>query len=449
MSVFANRIANSGLRKSISSKKVDTKSITLKEQQSQQVRSALWVRNDNPDVIIFTDDEGTEWLLNDSGSSSLSPVLTAGNDATGLDVTNLGSLTFDTAGPQGINIGTDVTGATTALATQIAIGEGASAGSGSSNTAVGVSATITATAGTGSNLAIGTSSNISGAGTSQSIVVGGSSVNPSVVVASNGVCIGAKNRIYAPNDESIAIGYENSLAATALIGKNIVVGRLNRVYSADYAMAIGHRTTSRGDFNVTVGSQSTTGTAQYNVCIGRYVGVSPPGGDNIILMGKSIYAGNNTNMINVGYFQYTNKDNCTSLGHRTKAYGANVVTVGLRANCYGDYAIAMGAYSYNRAAAASNISIGRSTYCYAASNLSISIGDHVTTNHAGAIVIGSSRISTAANELTIGTTAKHIRIPFTLDATAPTPGGIVLPNATTMLDVTINGDPYQIALFAP
>lgn len=450
MTSIPSNILNSGVRKTISSQKIDTRTVTVKEAASQGNTSTVWVRNDNPDVLVFTDNVGTDWVLNAAAPAApdLSAVLTTGDDATGLDITNLGSLTFDTAGPQGINIGTDATGATTVLATQIAIGGGSTVGAGNANsTAIGVNAIIDATAGTGSNLVIGTSSAVNGAGTSETVVIGTSST----AASSDSVCIGVSSAISSSNSKSVAIGYDCAISATGGLGQNLVMGYRAVVSGVgiSYSVAIGNNVTASSNNGIVLGNDSTNGSGSYNICIGKNVTGST--GDNNTCIGHSITSvGASYNVVSIGNTQSVNSDNCVVIGSNNTTTGARVICIGDHAKASTADCLSVGNHAYNTASGTNNIAIGNYALCDTTSSKSIAIGDHSRSSHAGAIVIGSAMTSTTTDEVTLGTTAKHIRIPFSLDPTAPPAGGtVVLPNAVTMLDVTVNGLAYQIALFTP
>lgn len=337
MASIPSPIVNSGVRKTLAGQKVSSRTVTLKERPSTTDRSTVWVRNDNPDVLVFTDDAGTDWVLN-SAAPDLTAVLTAGDDGGGLDVTNIGGLTFDTAtNTKGIAIGTDLGVATTSLESHIAIGYQSDAGSGAGNVAIGSQAYITSN-GTKYNTVIGYNTAINGVG-----------------------------------------------------DYNVVVGCSSQVFASSYGIAIGNSASS---------VLNTSGIA-----IGRYAGIKA-GADYGIAIGTNAYV-NTLDSIAIGHVSYIDSysEKATAVGVFAKVYTSN-------------YGVAIGYKSY--------------------------------VNHTGSIVIGNNMGSSTTDEVTLGTTLKHIRIPFTLDATAPPGGGTVaLPNATTMLDVTINGVAYQIPLFAP
>jgi len=59
-------------------------------------RGYLWLRNDSPNVLVFTDDSGTDFVLNTAGGVSLAATLTIGNETSGTDI--VVSSTDDVAG---------------------------------------------------------------------------------------------------------------------------------------------------------------------------------------------------------------------------------------------------------------------------------------------------------------------------------------------------------------
>lgn len=414
-----DRVTNFSVRRTISAQQVSTDSVEISTTPSRG-NSRLWVRNDNPDVLIFTDDEGTETVVSGGASSiatlsdvtlaglgdgdllsydlgttkwinvpagatpTLASVLTSGNDATGLDVTNVGQLTFDTAGPRGIAIGTDLGPATSNDSTQIAIGYNAYAG--------GVGNTF--------GIAIGDSAT-SQVGTNASITIGAG-----FSLGSFDVTIGGALTSHA--DECVTIGFFSTTAAT----RGIAIGSYATSNTAN-SIAIGHTVTATGKDSIVFGRNSSS-TGDYNICIGSGA-VSSATGSNYC----NVVVGTTSTISGAGVYY------STILGSQS------AITV--------SYGISIG--TSNSVSGFQSVCIGSNNTVYGAQ--SICIGSGTTVGHGGSICLGASSNSTAANQLSIALgSGNTLRTEFILD------GGTGAHNTDTdRLAVEVNGVQYWVKLF--
>lgn len=349
-------IVNSGVRKTPRFSNVTTNNVVFPDVASQngfgvgegslRGRGVLWAERAPGNCVIFTDRDGVEHDLcgadgtvevKDEGVSighftsldfigpavvaadaglgvasitirdpNLTEVLTSGDDAGGLNITNLGELTFDTAGPKGIQIGTDVTSASTNDATQIAIGQGATA-DGVGGIILGAS-DITATGANYNNLVIGNGSVVSGVGTNGAIAIG-STVTAS---AANAIAIGT---------DAVASGADAISLGNNATGAGIAIGRLAASTNI-YSVAIGFSTYANLS-SVAIG-QFALATGTTSVAVGQS---SYTGGSNCVAVGPSArasYAG------------------AVALGSGPDAYGTNSIAIGSSANAVGNHSIAIG-----------------------------------------------------------------------------------------------------------
>lgn len=205
----------------LTSTTAQTSSVSIRQQASVTVPSSgtakLWVRDDSPNVLVFTNDAGTSGLV--GAAADLATVLSNGNDAAGYSIINVSSLTW--ADGNGIAIGSGAsTGSPTGVyasdaVTDIGIGLNASVDELVSNAggysapggsiAIGDTSSIT---GGGNNIAIGASAAVSGGAS----VTGGVAIGDTAIVqAVDGIAIGSTSTCAHAN--SIAIG--NSAITTA------------------------------------------------------------------------------------------------------------------------------------------------------------------------------------------------------------------------------------------
>lgn len=156
--------------------------LLLQEAPSQSAPSAgrgrLWLRNDTPNRLIFTNDAGTDIAI----TPGLGEALEVDNDAGNNSILNINNMTFS----DGISMGTVVTPASTSHSTDVAIGRGATASS-TKSVVVGRSASssLSETCVLGANSSIATLSPNSNDIGGVSVGFGNSSVGPGIVVGSN------------------------------------------------------------------------------------------------------------------------------------------------------------------------------------------------------------------------------------------------------------------------
>lgn len=157
----------------------------------------VWLRNNDPTRLVFTNDGGVETVI----SPGLGDVLDTDNDGGGLNILNAASLTFS----GGVRIGNDTASSTVTASTDTVIGQGASSTAGSS-----------VVVGTGASSAL-----------AQTVVVGaGSSIASGGATADSigGVVVGYNSESWGPG---ICIGHDNVNRGDVQDGgaANIFVGR--------------------------------------------------------------------------------------------------------------------------------------------------------------------------------------------------------------------------------
>lgn len=376
------------VRRTVKTARVKTDQVQLKEQPTTPGRSRLWMKNDTPQSLIFTDDEGTDSLINDqtvesltdvnvtsvadgdilsydagtskwinvAGTPTLSSVLTGGNDGTGLDIDNIGQLTFDTTG---ISIGTDVGVATTTVSTSIAIG----------------------------NLA---------AAVERSIAIGRLAIS----LASDTVCIGGIAQTNVPF--GVALGYDSSTYGP----NNVCIGRATT--TSDYVappsdvVLIGFNCIGHESDAVLIGSQvySYTGGGTGNIAIGRIARVN---------------SGNNNLCIGTNAISDSLVNNSVAIGKNSaNAYCDDSISVGYGTHCSVSDSVALGTGAYTTAP--NSIVIGYFGISQSADSIVIGWGNP-TTNHIGSIMIGIGS-TTSDNQLVIKTSSypvKSLRTNLTTD----------------------------------
>jgi hypothetical protein len=277
------------------------KNILICDTSSQPTPGAgkgrVWVRDDTPNVLVFTDDVGTDTELGQggiavseegvsvgtgfavldfigsavtatdagsgvasitvaAGSSSLTDVLTANNDAGGLNIENIRELNFDTT-TNGISIGTDVESTNCSTASSICIGKGAScttrtynvvigfgarSNNGNSNVVLGHGANHASSSGvaiginatTFSNRGIAIGSDTVANGASDSMAMG----NYASSIGAKGIAIGAQTDSNATNSIAIGAGDFGGDGAYASGIQSIAIGR-SSMTTVPYSVALG------------------------------------------------------------------------------------------------------------------------------------------------------------------------------------------------------------------
>lgn len=163
----------------------------------------LWMRNDNPPVLVYTDETSTDFVLNDSGQLRLSPTGTDNVGTTGLDA--LASVVAGMA--NNLAIGRD------SLST-------ANSGVADNNTALGHTTLSAVTQGSG-NVAVGQSSGGTLTTGASNVIIGN---NADVDSGANGnaTVLGANASV---GNNGVALGADSSGAtAVAVIGRGAGAG---------------------------------------------------------------------------------------------------------------------------------------------------------------------------------------------------------------------------------
>jgi len=290
----------------------------------------IWVRNDAPNVLVFTDDTNTDTVLGAGGGSPGGPLNavqfnqpagTFDGDAEFTWTTGTATaaiIGIINAAPSGAGANTKVYGSAVAV-------------TGADNTIVGTTGT-TLTTGT-SNVVIGNAADVPFVGNASVVVVGansqagergvaiGESASP-IVTSSDNVVVGqgaatllvagAQNVIVgqgaaialAANGNAVVMGHDaavlmtgadntvvGQLAGATLVGgaSNVVIGR-----SADVAVAGTNTAVAIGDScqaastGVTVGQGAATGvTGADNTVVGALAAVTLTSGSSNVIVGKS------------------------------------------------------------------------------------------------------------------------------------------------------------------
>jgi hypothetical protein len=306
-------------------------------------KGTVFVKNSSPSTLGFVDDSGVETVL--AADQTLSSVLTTGDDATGLNLENVGELNFDTAGPKGIEIGTDAGSASAATATDIAIGASATAGG-------------------------------------DSVVIGDGA---SVGAFTDCVCIGM-NAVCGGND-SVAIGGNSTVAQAANAASSLAVA-IGRNSAANHrAVCIGYSAASTGNYAVCLGPSASA--RQESIAIGRNASATSGGGAGIAIgFGATSTA---TNGLAFGV-SASSATRALSLGDQTDATGSYSVAIG-SGNAAGDGA---------EASTTGAIAIGRQTY--SSNAFSVCIGTAVASriadefSHRGYRIVRSTVSTTDATQ---------------------------------------------------
>lgn len=323
---------------------VNNNNILLSETSSQPNPGAgngvLWVRDDAPNVLVFTNDEGTENVL----LTDLEKVLEVSNNAQNQTLSNVTQVDFTA----GIEIGTATQSSSTGDNTQIAIGQGA-----------------TSTA--ANAIVIGFNSSTDNA---NSTVIGYNCDVSNVTPNSDGpgaIAIGSEIQLYGGS--SIAIGRNIEISSSIAgykysdsypsicIGQNITDGGLrfggiligNSIsVTTNSNISIGnsatHTSNSRNSINV--GHQSTVGT-KYSTQIGHNTtSGNNVGGGACIVIGHSAYTVSGTGM-SIGYNSGITNTSAfaSSLGYRARCSGGFSLAIGKSTNTSGTSSLVVGSNS--------------------------------------------------------------------------------------------------------
>lgn len=187
----------------------------------------LWVRNDAPNVLVFTDDAGTDTVLGGGGELLLS---TTGTDNLGTE--NLGSFGSITGSAnQLLAAGRNALAAVTSAFESQGLGGGALSAltTGSGHTAVGHNALDAMVSGLA---CVGVGRNALGLATGNFSVGVGESAGSSLTTGSGGTFVGRGSQPAAGTDDNAtAVGFNSSAASESFAGGSGA--------SADFASSIG------------------------------------------------------------------------------------------------------------------------------------------------------------------------------------------------------------------
>lgn len=366
-----NRTPNCGVRKTSRFTNITTQNVVFPDAPQQKGASAgegplrgrgvLWAERASGNSVIFTDRDGVNHTLSgettainvkDEGVSlgsfgtldligsqitaSVIPpsqdakmtvvapdiftILSTGDDAGGLDITNLGELNFTT----GIQIGTDV--ATASANNSIAIGQNSAAGTGDV-VVLGTNATNSATGDSFSNVAVGYGAIISGSNVTDSVAIGTST--------------NVKNRT------SVVVGTGNFTAGTAFAYDGVIFGRpFAAGVDRGFGTAIGARTRTHDRVCIAIGYKSAA--INGNVCIG---GITPSrfnggagslningyigGAGNSLVIGGSSPLGGGEQVLSIGVGAVAASQGSIAIGRSAIGGGGGSITIGSGATAVG------------------------------------------------------------------------------------------------------------------
>lgn len=266
----------------------------------------LWVRNDTPNVLVYTDDAGTDTVLGAGGGGGELILNATGTD--NLGTSNLGTFAAIAAGASNnIGIGRDSLTAITTATQNVALGARTleSMLAGSSNVVVGHQAAIDMTSGD-NNVIIGLQAGLNGTGGSNHIFIGnlaGRFGRTGTTATNHNTFIGYRagqgNPTPASNTGSANIG----IGADTLFDLSSGVGNL----------AIGFFS----------GSNLTTGT--FNTAIGYRALITAATSSNLIAIGNTAYengtggdyhVGIGTESLRYGRTSTTATDSSIGIGYR-------------------------------------------------------------------------------------------------------------------------------------
>lgn len=241
----------------VTSESMDSTSILLSEASSRIAPGAgkgrLWVRDDSPNVLVFTNDEGTDMVF---GVGDLAAVLNSGNDANDQAIDNVSGVNFSAGVQLDGSAGTS---------TSVAIGSTAAA-NGAGDVAIGQGATTSADH--SNSIAIGYNATTSD---SECVAIAGTAAGHGAVSVM-GYASGARGiaiRATSKGNDAIAIGQLSytSGADSISIGVNadanssvgaVTIGRDSNV-TGDDAIAIGSQASVTGDHGVAIGMLAEAG----------------------------------------------------------------------------------------------------------------------------------------------------------------------------------------------
>lgn len=334
---------------------VNTSYILLDETAAEPTPNAgegrIWVRNDTPSKLIFTNDTGTDVPI----TPGLADVLAVDPDAGNLSITNISLLTFTA----GIQIGNETASASASSPYSVAIGQGASS-TAANNVVIGrgSSSANQYSVACGYNCDITLKSpNADGPG--------GVAVGANIASYGPGICIGRSIVNHAQN--------QDSANASIMIGQNITYAGVN-----GGVIAIGNSVTP-GRNSVMVGNAATCLGGVYQVCIGNS---AQTGSIGSVAIGNSAYSAKGGDLAGANYGVAIG-GNASTNAYQGVALGFNATNTGANSVCLG---------SWSTSSAAQTVAIGGG----AAS------GQGATASATGAIAVGNKTNAAHANSVALG-----------------------------------------------
>jgi len=262
---------------------VDTIQIQEKSSAPTHVDTwgVLWVKNDDPTNLYFTDDDGNDIALTNNGSAAgggggtFGGSISSGKLAIGTGTDTIGNFVDALTEVDSIYIGTNPSSTTNDAGNNVALGIGAldDITTADDNTAIGYRSLYTLNTGV-NNVAVGSKAG-SGVTTGGQNTVIGKEAGISVGTHSHNTYVGYNAAIYHSGDNNVGIG-SNALR-TGSNDYNVAVGMsaMTKVSGGAGGVAIGYQSGYHptGNYNTWVGYNAGFGTAagsaELNVGIGR------------------------------------------------------------------------------------------------------------------------------------------------------------------------------------
>jgi hypothetical protein len=374
----------------------------------------VWVRNDTPSKLVFTNDTGITIPL----TPALSDVLQIGTNAGNQEIVNVSRLNFNA----GIEIGNANASATTASSNEIAIGQNAVSnaqysvviGKNASSTnqyAVcnGYSCIITAVAPNAND-------------------EGGVAVGSSIHSYGPGICVGRAIQNLVTN--------QDAGNANIFIGQNITMNG-----SQGGAIAIGNSAVP-APLSVVIGANAQSLGSERQVCIGNAASV---GSKYSVAVGDSSSCSVIGDLTGGGYgvaigaLAVTTKIRAIALGYQSHSYGTDSLAIGANTLASGDLSIAIGGGAVNAAEASGLRSIAIGTESVAAFTDSTAIGASVETRISDEFATRGSRIVRSSLQTTDSTPSVILSYPTVI--------GDVLHVEATLIAMRADNDKSYMAVF--
>lgn len=400
----------------------------------------IWVRDDTPNRLIYTDDNGTDFIINGAGGGDVNgPAAATTNaisrylDVSGKNITN-SNITLDNDGNFYKDGNTFIYDADNNFAS--GSNSLASVTAGGSNTSVGIESLLSATTGS-FNTAVGN-------GACKNLTTGSSNISvgflagTSISTGQSNIAIGTmappaslKNAMVLTGTNNIGMGSSDVLRSLTSGNDNICVGRGNMVNSTTASNNIGIGpnscaaiTTATGNTGIGTLSLNDVTTGDNNIALGTNAGQTITTASDTIAIGR--------NALSTGVLTGSNNIAIGLDASTDVTTGINNICVGQLAgqgitSGSGNISVGFAGFFNGPCTGNSNIGIGSGTLeDITTGDLNVSIGEGAggkVTVGQNNIAIGSSAgnlITTASGTISIGSQGANItgRIEIGNDDTA-------------------------------